>query len=221
MKIRCHRFFLVMMFLFATSLTTSCRLLDGFKRWTNEFETETDEGAVERMRDWEIDLPEDTKVAHRFFFPYPGWDGYYSNAYYIFQVNENYAFDSEILSSDYETLKRKWDDLYDGSVNWSEEVNEWPDFESEMQCIISFRFKKIIKETDDDSSSLENDNLYYHKYFDKEDEHYCRGDGFFLYPYHYRYVGKGYFILQKNQQGLKFVYSYLTIDDAEIKHTPL
>lgn len=215
MRLNYFRVTLAILFLCFVSLTTSCTL-SGLKKYTNDFETETDEGAVERLRDWQIDLPKDTKVVHRSFSSFSGWDGYFWTAYYIFQVSEDYLFNSEILSSDREVFETEWSNLYDASSDWSEQVNNWPDFEKEMQCLITIRFKKVITKTDDSSSELEDDNSYYHKNVDK-DENYGRLEGVGT----YRYVGKGYSILQKNQHGLNYVYSFLLIDSSEIKYTKL
>ena len=186
---------------------TSCAFYT-LKKYDHEYDHETDETAIQRVRNWGIDLPGNTTVINRYIFEWPGWDGGFDGFYYVFKVNDNYSLD-EVKVIDNEPLKRRWEQLKDSDC-LEPEINR-PNFKSDMSCYIVIRWtNKFVYGTNREGKEYKNE-------FVESDQNYLRqehiGD--------WGYAGKGYFILQSHGPDETYLYSSLTIDTAEEIVTPI
>ena len=197
------------LFLLICCSLTSCFSFE-YHQYINEFEIETEEGAIERLSEWEIDVPDSINVIYKHYEKPEGWDGGWWKVYYIFCIIGDFSFETEKTSADIESFKKEWDKLSLASANWPEKVETWPDFNSEMQCLIAVRFKETINSSEDNGVSSK--DIYTIKNL-KEDKYYYRrqsvGNSIF--------VGKGYYLVQADQYGSTLLFCSLTIDSLEVK----
>ncbi|HHT66927.1 MAG TPA: hypothetical protein GX010_01670 [Erysipelotrichaceae bacterium] len=195
-------------YVFALSITcltfAGCKFY-GTVSYIDEYETETEEGAIERLRNWDIDLPDNATLITRYYGKNKGWDGGFDGIYYQFEVDKSFCFDTNVLSSDLESFNKVFGNFYDAHEDFDEDK---PDFETDMSCLISVRLKSLHETNDNDASS------YTHVYLENDAEYLRReqvGDKIF--------VGKGYFILQENDHNSKYLYSFFRIDSSERRVT--
>lgn len=193
---------------FGLCLTLASCSLFNYVEFVDEYDLETDESAMERIRDWGIDLPENSSVITRKLSRNPGWDGGFDGLYYVFKIEENFYFESNIDTTDYESFSTKLNDLYEPN-HWLESETIKPNFDEDMSCCIAVRLKKTNNFINDDSSEISVAE-YTHRYL-TEDEYFIRrqpvGEWIF--------VAKGYFILQTPQPNLTYLFVNLTIDSSE------
>ena len=196
------------LFLLICCSLTSCFSFE-YNQYINEFEIETDESAIERMRDWSIDLPDDTLVVSRYHAHPECYDCGFWSAYYIFEVCGDYSFDTDLVSTDFASFEAKWD--YLRSSDWLGEESEWPNFNTAYSSLIIARLKDEVgaRENQDNTDS----NSYYSVEYLSSDKYYGRRQ----HVGKYVFVGKAYIILQENRNASKYIYAFFSIDNLEVK----
>lgn len=190
--------------IFVLSITclafTSCKYY-GDVNYIDEYENETEKGAIERLRNWDINLPDNTALIKKHYNKNKGSDGGFDGVYYHFEVDKDFDFNKNVLSSDLESCNKVFMNFFDAHEDLTEDR---PSFESDALCLISVRLKNISETNDNNVSN------YTHIYLDNDTE-YLRmeqvGDKIF--------VGKGYFVLQESNHNSKYLYSFLRIDSSE------
>ena len=179
---------------------TSCKYY-GDVNYIDEYENETEKGAIERLRNWNINLPDNTVLIKKHYNKNKGSDGGFDGVYYHFEVDKDFDFNKNVLSSDLESCNKVFTNFFDAHEDFD---IDRPSFESDALCLISARLKNISETNDNNVSS------YTHIYLDNDTE-YLRmeqvGDKIF--------VGKGYFVLQESNHNSKYLYSFLRIDSSE------
>lgn len=200
--------FFLTLFLSASCSLTSCISFE-HHQYINEFATETDKDAIKRMSDWSVDLPKDTQVISRYHTQPECWDCGFWSAYYIFEVDNNYSFNSELISMDFVSFESKWDSLY--SSDWLSKEKNWPSFDTPCSCLIIVRWKDEINARKNQDGA--DNNSFYSMEYLSVDKNYSRRQNF----NDFVFVGKAYIILQNNQKGSKNIYAFFSIDNLEVK----
>lgn len=190
--------------IFVLSITclafTSCKYY-GDVNYIDEYESETEKGAIERLRNWDINLPDNTVLIKKHYNKNKGSDGGFDGVYYHFEVDKDFDFNKNVLSSDLESSNKVFMNFFDAHEDFGEDR---PSFESDALYLISVRLKNNSETNDNNVSS------YTHIYLDNDTEYLRReqvGDKIF--------VGKGYFVLQESDHNSKYLYSFLRIDSSE------
>lgn len=190
--------------IFVVSITclafTSCKYY-GDVNYIDEYESETEKGAIERLRNWDINLPDNTVLIKKHYNKNKGSDGGFDGVYYHFEVDKDFDFNKNVLSSDLESSNKVFMNFFDAHEDFGEDR---PSFESDAFYLISVRLKNNSETNDNNVSS------YTHIYLDNDTEYLRReqvGDKIF--------VGKGYFVLQESDHNSKYLYSFLRIDSSE------
>lgn len=190
--------------IFVLSITclafTSCKYY-GDVNYIDEYENETEKGSIERLRNWDINLPDNTVLIKKHYNKNKGSDGGFDGVYYHFEVDKDFDFNKNVLSSDLESCNKAFMNFFDAHEDLTEDR---PSFESDALRLISVRLKNISETNDNNVSS------YTHIYLDNDAEYLRReqvGDKIF--------IGKGYFVLQESDHNSKYLYSFLRIDSSE------